>query len=672
MNKKSKRLLIRLSPFVRSFYKILSDAALAFVSFGVAAILQRGLYPIDFSSMFTEMAVFALVAMAVFTVFKTHRAIWRYTSVSDLVIIGWAVVTLTVVYFGTRELTYRSLDLGHIPFSQPIINCLVLLALICGQRVVYRLLYEGGRIGENRRDEYKGGRSRILLVGAGQEAELFIRSIRANPQSGYDVVGIVDNRNDRKNRTIHGVPVLGRPKDMEKIIQKLAKAKRSPQRIIFTETVAAGHQADTSGVPLEIMTDKAEDLGLKFARLPRLTEFKDSAAQDGEESLEIKPIAIEDLLGRPQATIKTETIKDFIKGKRVLITGAGGSIGSELSNQIASFEPAHITLLDNSEYNLYAVDMDIRTNAPMIPIRSVLCNIRNRRMIESLFQELEPEIVFHAAALKHVPLVEMNPCEGILTNVAGTRNVAEAALACKAQAFVQISTDKAVNPTSVMGASKRIGEYFAQALDLEGRSESMQTRFITVRFGNVLGSSGSVVPLFKKQLQKGGPLTVTHPDIKRYFMTVNEAVSLVLQASAMATANKDDERGRIMVLDMGEPMRIVDVAKQMIRLADRVPDKDIKIVYTGLRPGEKLYEELFDSQEVPIDTKIPSTLAAVPQPIALDILRKNMAQLEELALNGREDDMIRRIGALVPGFVHDGHKDLKKNLKEWQNSSSYA
>lgn len=671
MNKKSKRLLIRLTPLARSFYKILSDTLLAFLSFGVATILQRGLYPVDFSGMFLEMVVFALAAMGVFIAFKTHRAIWRYTSVADLVRLGWAVVTLTVFYFGAREMLYLRLGIEHIPFSQPVITCLVLLALICQQRVAYRLWHEGGRLGDPRGGEAHKNKSRIILVGAGPEAELFIRSIRRNPQSGYHVVGIVDNRNDRKNRTIHGIPVLGRPKDLEKIIRKLGGSGRSPQRIIFTETIEAGNQADTRGIPLDIMTDKAEELGLKFSRLPSLTEFKDSKADD-ENGLQIKPIVIEDLLGRPQAKIETKTIKDFIKDKKVLITGAGGSIGCELSRQIASFGPAHITLLDNSEYNLYAVDMDIRTGAPTIPLKSVLCNVRDRRAIDALFQELKPDIVFHAAALKHVPLVEMNPCEGILTNVAGTRNVAEAALACKAQAFVQISTDKAVNPTSVMGASKRIGEYFAQALDLDGRAQSLNTRFITVRFGNVLGSSGSVVPLFRKQLQKGGPLTVTHPDIKRYFMTVNEAVSLVLQASAMAIANGQEERGRILVLDMGEPIRIVDVARQMIRLADRVPDEDIKIVYTGLRPGEKLYEELFDAQEIPIDTKIPSTLAAVPQPIALDILRRSMAQLEELALNAAEDKMIRRIGTLVPGFVHDGHKDLKKNLSEWQKSSTYA
>lgn len=672
MKKKSKRLLIRLAPFIRSSHKIICDAFLAFLSFGIAAILQQGLYPVDFSVMFSEMAIYALLSVAIFAGFKTYRGIWRYTSVPDLVRLGWAVVSLNVLYFGVREIVFEQLGMLHIPFTQPVINGLVLLALVCGTRIAYRLMHEGGKIGDVRRDNSVKNRSRILLVGAGPEAELFIRSIRANPQSGYYIVGIVDKHTLRKNRTIHGIPILGRSKDIEKIFHQLAEAGQAPQRIIFTATTGTGNRADTGGIPMDMLMHKAEELGLTFSRLPNLTEFKDAPDNHANHALEIKPIAIEDLLGRPQAKIQTETIKDFIKGKKVLITGAGGSIGSELSNQIASFEPAHMTLLDNSEFNLYTVDMDIRTNAPTIPLKTVLCNIRNRNVINALFQQLKPDIVFHAAALKHVPLVEMNPCEGILTNVAGTRNVAEAALACKAQAFVQISTDKAVNPTNVMGASKRIGEYFAQALDLEGRAQSLTTRFITVRFGNVLGSSGSVVPLFKKQLQKGGPLTVTHPDIKRYFMTVNEAVSLVLQASAMATSCQKDERGRIMVLDMGEPMRITDVARQMIRLADLVPDKDIKIVYTGLRPGEKLYEELFDSREVPIETDIPSTLAAVPQPISLDILRKNIETLEELAINGEEDKMIRHIATIVPGFVHDGHKDLKKNLDEWQSSSSYA
>jgi FlaA1/EpsC-like NDP-sugar epimerase len=299
------------------------------------------------------------------------------------------------------------------------------------------------------------------------------------------------------------------------------------------------------------------------------------------------------------------------------------------------------------------VDLDVRRENGLLDTQSHIADIRNSDRINQIFKTSKPDIVFHAAALKHVPLVEMNPSEGILTNVIGTRNVAEAALKAKAKAFVQISTDKAVNPTNIMGASKRIGEYFAQSLDLA----KSNTRFITVRFGNVLGSSGSVVPLFKKQLQAGGPLTVTHADIKRYFMTINEAVGLVLQASACAIEEGDSGRGRILVLDMKEPIKIIDVARQMIRLADLIPDEDIEIKITGLRAGEKLYEELFDSGETQNNTNIPSTFSANPKPLPKARIKKAMVELEGLAANNDIKGIIACIDGLVPGFNHESHKN---------------
>jgi O-antigen biosynthesis protein WbqV len=350
--------------------------------------------------------------------------------------------------------------------------------------------------------------------------------------------------------------------------------------------------------------------------------------------------------------LEQDTISSLVKGKRVLVTGAGGSIGSELCRQIASFHPESLLLLDNNEYNLYAIDWDIRNNYKGLSVDTVLADIRHKDVIGRVFKGFVPDIVFHAAALKHVPLVELNPIEGILTNVIGTRNVAEASIKVKAMAFVQISTDKAVNPTNIMGASKRIGEYFAQALDLEGNG----TRFITVRFGNVLGSSGSVVPLFRKQLEMGGPITVTHPDIKRYFMTINEAVGLVLQASAAAITQNKGERGYIFVLDMGEPLKIIDVARQMIRLVDKRPDDDIKIEIIGLRPGEKLYEELFDDAEKQLETEIPSTFAANPSPLSLRDLKTAMTKMEKAVTDNDIQTIIKIIGKIVPGFHHTANR----------------
>ena len=410
-----------------------------------------------------------------------------------------------------------------------------------------------------------------------------------------------------------------------------------PQRVVFTKA------GETKYVPIDVLIDEADKLGLKFSRLPSLTEFRENG-----NVAQLKPLEIEDLIGRPQAKIDTDSIAKLIAGQKILITGAGGSIGSELSKQIASFNPKSLCILDNSEYNLYAIDWELRHDCPGLELKTILCDIRNRDKINTIFKDEKPDVVFHAAALKHVPLVELNPTEGILTNVIGTRNVAEAAMKYKSTAFVQISTDKAVNPTNIMGASKRIGEYYAQALDLEGKD----TRFITVRFGNVLGSSGSVVPLFRKQLESGGPITITHPDIKRYFMTINEAVGLVLQASSAAITQGKGERGYIFVLDMGDPLKIMDVARQMIRLADLKPDEDIKIEIIGLRPGEKLFEELFDDAENQLETSIPSTFAANPMALKLADVQNHIQQLENMAISNDLDGIKAIINAIVPGFNH--------------------
>lgn len=636
MTRKSNYLLPFLKPYQRTSLKILLDGGIAFVAYGLGVILQRGHLRVDFMPLFAEMGVFAIFCAVIFLIFKTHRAIWSYVSLSDLHRLTWACVTAIIIYFGAREFLYESLGLPHILFSQPIITGMILLGGLCSLRVLYRMVHFGTLKDTGTSTANKVS---ILIVGAGDAAELFIRSIRHNPNSPYHILGILDPRDDRQKRTIHGVRVLDKPENLAEAFKRL---KKKPQRLVFTTT------EDTKKVPLDFLVGESNRLGLKFSQLPDLTEFR-----DGDIPHQVlKPIAIEDLLGRPQAAPDLKKIGQFIVGKKVLITGAGGSIGSELARQIASFNPSEMTILDHSEYNLYAIDNDLCRAFPDIPKKTVLADVRNVDRINAIFKDRKPEIVFHAAALKHVPMVEMNPAEGVLTNVIGTRNVADAALKHKAQTFVQISTDKAVNPTNIMGASKRLGEYYAQALDLDNTG----TRFITVRFGNVLGSSGSVVPLFRKQLEQGGPITVTHPDITRYFMTIKEAVGLVLQASAYSASHCNDARGHILVLDMQDPIKIIDVAKQMIRLADLVPDQDIEIKITGLRPGEKLYEELFDNDEAQSDTKIPSTFAAHPKPISKAKLRKGMSDLLKSAESNDVRGIIDCLNTLVPGFDHDGHK----------------
>lgn len=591
------------------------------------------------SMLLLAVPVYTLIAAISFKFMGMNKGLWRYASVADLVAILKAAtlalaIFLPVMFYLTR--------LESFPRSVVVIQWVLLVMMLGGPRLIYRAMRDQ-RVLKSRGYDETRLHIPVLVVGTGDEAELFIRTAQKDPTGRYKVVGIIDDRRRRMGATIHDVPVMGTPEDLLPIVQKLRRQDRAPQRLIFTDEQMILQQKQ--------LADDAEKMGLKLSRLPSLTEFKEGLGNDA--ALDLKPIAIEDVLGRPQAPLDLEAIKTFIAGRRVIVTGAGGSIGSELVRQIAQFSPSALVLVDNGEYNLYEVDHEILAAYPLLTVTSVLADVRDGALIARVFAQHRPDIVFHAAALKHVPIVELNPSEGILTNVKGTQNVADAAIACGAMAMVQVSTDKAVNPTNIMGATKRLAEYYCQALDLamgkEG-GQNVRTHFMTVRFGNVMGSSGSVVPLFKKQLAKGGPLTVTHPDIKRYFMTTREAVGLILQASSQAVHN-NAARGQIFVLDMGEPVKIVDIARRMIRLANLEPDRDIKIIYTGLRPGEKLFEELFDSAETPMPTPTPGTLAAMPRPIELGVLRRVIDQLEGAAKAGITADIYRLLATVIPGYT---------------------
>ncbi|HIJ63133.1 MAG TPA: polysaccharide biosynthesis protein, partial [Rhodospirillaceae bacterium] len=362
---------------------------------------------------------------------------------------------------------------------------------------------------------------------------------------------------------------------------------------------------------------------------------------------EVKPIAVEDLLGRPQTVLDRSAMRSLIEGRRVLVTGAGGSIGGELVRQIADCAPAALSLLELSEFALYTIDQEISESHPELPRRPLLADIRDDARIAQVMREERPELVFHAAALKHVPMVEANPLEGVRTNAIGTRVVADAARAHGVRLMVLISTDKAVNPSSVMGASKRAAESYCQALDLDGAAG---TRFVTVRFGNVLGSTGSVVPLFQRQLAAGGPITVTHPEMTRYFMTIREAVELVLQTSALGFAHPDLYQGRIFVLDMGEPVKIVGLARQMIRLAGLRPDTDIKIRFTGLRPGEKLFEELFHGAEAPVPTNLEGILLAAARAGDLAAIGGTLDALDQACRGLDLPAALASLARLVPEY----------------------
>ncbi len=536
----------------------------------------------------------------------------------------------------------------------PAIHAILLGMLLSGARVV-------GRV----RHAYRAGPTSAmpprtaLLAGASDAADLFLRALAVQRSPSFRVLGLLAPRARQAGRRIQGVPILGTLDDAAEILERLRASDRLPSVLVVVGP-------ELSGKPLEALLDAADRHGLSVRRAPRPTTL-DPAAPNGSIGLPatsstrmvLRPVGIEELLDRPQVPLDREGMARLVQGRRVLITGAGGTIGGELCRQVAALGPAVLTLLDHGEFALYEIDLELGETHPNVTRRAVLADVRDEVRLRRLIEEVRPELVFHAAALKHVPMVENDPAEGLLTNALGTRVVADAARAAGAVAMVFISTDKAVNPTSVMGAGKRLAEMYCQALDMQARTASGM-RCVTVRFGNVLGSTGSVVPLFRRQLERGGPLTVTHPDMRRYFMTVREAVGLVLQASVVGAEDRGDQppelrEGGIFVLDMGGPVKIVDLARRMIRLAGLRPEEDVKIRFTGLRPGEKLYEELFHGQEPPRPTSFPGLLVATPRTTDPSLVGRAIDEIAAACRAGQPHLALAQLSRLVPEFDHDPH-----------------
>src|SRR5438105_1905414 len=587
--------------------------------------------------------VFTAVAAVGFLVTGLYRGIWRYASLPDLFNIARAA-TLTELIFLPVMFAFTRLE--QLPRSTLLIDWLVLIALLGGPRLGYRLFKDRGL--DHILERGAAQSVPVLLISTKDGADTFVRETVRDRNAVYRVIGMLSDTRSRVGRQIYGVPILGTIDDLEPVVADLDRRARRPQKLILAAQ-------NLGGAEIRRLLDRADALAIPLARLPRLTEFRQDL---GDPARLVEPIAIEDLLGRPQAVLDREAMGRLIGGRRILGTGAGGTIGSELARQIAALGPGRLILVDNSEFLLYAVNGDLSERYPELALRPILGDVRDRARIESIIIGEDPQIVFHAAGLKHVPMVEANPIEGVLTNVVGTRNVAEAARAHGVGLVVMISTDKAVNPASVMGATKRLAESFCQALDLyEARRRaplSHGTRYVTVRFGNVLGSTGSVVPLFQRQLAAGGPLTVTDPDVTRFFMTVREAVELVLQASALPSdsgaPDAADARGKIFVLDMGEPVKIVDLAHQMIRLAGLRLERDIKIEFIGLRPGEKLHEELFHPAEPLVPTANPAIRLAAPRTADYAMLARAIDELEENARARREERVLQLLERLVPEY----------------------
>jgi FlaA1/EpsC-like NDP-sugar epimerase len=628
----------------RALLAFFHDVAMAALSLVVALYLRLGASFVGYEPRLTITYVigFTIVAAAVFLVTGLYRGIWRYASLPDLFNIVRAVTLAVLIFLAVMFVFTR---LATLPRSILLIDWLVLIAFLGGPRLGYRVFKDRGL--DHVLERARVPSVPVLLISTKDGADTFIREMTRDPRAVYRVIGVLSDSASRVGREIYGVPVLGTIDTLERVVARLERRGRRPQKLIITAQTLPGSEIGR-------LLDRADALAIPLARLPRLTDFQQHPGGPGAAGPQIQPIAIEDLLGRPQAVLDRDGMARLIRGRRVLVTGAGGTIGSELTRQIAAFSPARLILVDHGEFLLYAIDGELRERSPELPLRPLLGDVRDRRRVEAIFAAEQPELVFHAAALKHVPMVEANPVEGVLTNVIGSRNVAEAARGHGVGLVVMISTDKAVNPSSVMGATKRVAEMLCQALDLaEARRPLVaggSTRYVTVRFGNVLGSTGSVVPLFTRQLAAGGPLTVTDPEVSRFFMTVREAVELVLEAS-VSSAAEGAARGAIHVLEMGEPVRIVDLARQMIRLAGLRPDRDIAIEFTGLRPGEELHEELFHDGEAALPTANPALRLAQPRTADYAMLARSLDELEEAARAGRVGRALDLLHRLVPEYA---------------------
>ncbi|MCG7899266.1 MAG: polysaccharide biosynthesis protein [Candidatus Thiodiazotropha weberae] len=550
------------------------------------------------------------VQLAAFLLFGLYRGIWRFASLPDIMRILKAVLVGTVVGVALLFVFTRA---GGVPRSVPVIHAILLVMLLSGPRLIYRLL-------KDRHLDLAPGK-RVLIVGSGKAGEMLARDILRNRRGDFRPVAFVDDKQRRQGREIHGLPVAGTSEDIPALCEEL-----SIDIIMLAIPSASSSQ-------MRRVVEFCESAGVPFRSVPQLNDLMSGNVQINH----LRQVSIEDLLGRNPVSLDWQAIDATLAGKVILVTGAGGSIGSELCRQLAKLKPAKLVLLENSEFNLYSIEMELLNSYPELNLDCHLGDITDQVYVENLFDEYRPEVVFHAAAYKHVPMLENRIRQAVRNNVLGTRVVAEMANRYATGVFVLVSTDKAVNPANVMGASKRGAEIFCQNLNAHS-----DTRFITVRFGNVLGSAGSVIPLFRKQIEEGGPVTVTDPRMERYFMTIPEACQLIMQTVVMG------DGGEIFVLDMGEPIKISYLAEQMIHLSGRTLGQDIQIEYIGLRPGEKLYEELFHEKEELAKTSHEKVLLAHHRQVDWEWLNGVMQQMTT-ATEALDSQQLRALlGLLVP------------------------
>jgi FlaA1/EpsC-like NDP-sugar epimerase len=570
-----------------------------------------------------------IVKIACFIFFRLYSSLWKYAGAYELVSIVAAAMVGNVVMAGVTIFAQTSLPKAltelsflfsrfNAPRSIFIIAFFIDIFLVGGSRFAYRV---ARRILRGEVIPIRNAK-RVLIVGGGDAGAIIIKELKNHPELRSVPAAIVDDDINKAGKKINGIPIVG---GRDKIVD-------AAERLAVDEIIIAIPSAGRKAV--NDIYNECSKTNCKVKILPSVSDLIDETVTIQK----IRDVDIEDLLGREPVRLDCEEISSYLKDKVVLVTGGGGSIGSELCRQIAGFGPKQLVILDNYENGLFEVENELRRSHPGLALAPVIASIREKARLEAVFGKYRPYAVFHAAAHKHVPLMEANPTEAIKNNVFGTMNVAECSDKFGAKRFVLISTDKAVNPTNIMGATKRIAEMIIQAVNRHSKTE-----FVAVRFGNVLGSNGSVIPLFRKQIEQGGPVTVTHPEVIRYFMTIPEAVQLVLQAGAMARG------GEIFVLDMGQPVKIYDLARKLIKLSGFEPDEDIRIEFTGLRPGEKLYEELLLAEEGLEATKNDKIFAAQPVFTDLALLRREIDHLREI-IASNADEIPEYLGHIVPGY----------------------
>ena len=570
---------------------------------------------------------FISVKLVIFGIFKQYRGWWRYVGIADLIALSSSsfvsTLTITIFWYSAVNMHAMSNIINQIPLFDEsifILDLFLTIMLLGALRMSVRLYHEEFRTQKGKSIK------KLLIVGAGNAGEALLREIHRMQVEEYNVVGFIDDDITKKGILIHGISVLGSVRELPEVCDKLG-----------VEEIAIA-MPSVKQQQLRRVVQICQGTKIRFRTVPSITDIASGKLRVSQ----IRDVDISDLLGRKEVQLDLDIIKDFLNNKVIMVTGAGGSIGSEMCRQVCNFGPELLLLVEQAENPLFEIDNELKRKFPDVQTKAVICDITDSVRVDNIFEQFKPEVVIHAAAHKHVPLMETNPGEGIKNNIIGSMTVAKAAGKFKASNFVMISTDKAVNPTSLMGSSKRIAEMFVQ--DFNSNSE---THYVTVRFGNVLGSNGSVIPIFKKQIEAGGPVTVTHPEMQRYFMTIPEASQLVLQAATMGHG------GEIFVLDMGEPVKIVDLARELITLSGFKPGEEIEIQFSGMRPGEKLFEELSIEGEDMQTTRHPKIGIWKNKIMVREKLYSNIEELIRVAQTQDHDLIVEHIKKLIPEYIGD-------------------